>query len=256
MIPALALTTHTAGQPHQPTLVVLHCIGTDARLWKAQIDHLKELRRIVAVELPGHGGSPQGSGDTTIESYADDVIRTLDREGVEEFDLLGLSLGGMVGVALTLAHPKRVRKLIICDTRLDVPDQYHAMWDQLVEMAQGPGMHSVADFMIKRWFGTGERAANPQVEDIRVQVRQTSVDGFVTAARAIQKLDLAAKVSKLTIPTLFIVGSEDGALPQVMSDLHERVRGSEITVLPNAGHLSNVDQPDAFARAVRDFLVR
>ncbi|HEY4134866.1 MAG TPA: alpha/beta fold hydrolase [Alphaproteobacteria bacterium] len=256
MFPLPALTTHISGKLDQPALVVLHAIGTDARLWTKQADHLDSVRRIIAVEFPGHGGSPLPDGNETIERYADYVIHTLDQMGVREFDLLGLSLGGMVAVALTLAHPERVRRLIICDTRLDVPEQYYAMWDLLVEMAQTQGMDTVADFMVKRWFGDGKRAENPQIDEIREQLRQTSVNGFVTAARAIQKLDLLPQVGKLNVPTLFLVGSEDGALPDLMSHMHGEVADSQLAVLPDAGHLSNVDQAQAFTQAVRDFLTR
>lgn len=168
--------------------------------------------------------------------------------------MVGLSLGGMVAAAVALDHPARIRTLTICDARLDAPDDYRALWDRLIGLATGEGMDAVANFMVERWFGRGQRAANPRVAEIVAAVRRTPRQGFEAAARAIQALNLLERVGSIAAPTLLVVGDEDGVLPDVMIEILGRMRNAKLVVIEGAGHLSNIDRPEAFTAALLDHL--
>lgn len=252
--PARPLAVRMSGPADGPPLVFLHSIGCDADMWRDQAIHFQDQRRVICIDLPGHGFSADIAAKPDMEDYARQVLGTLAGLKVDACDLVGLSLGGMVAAAAALLARDRVRRLVICDARLDAPADYRRMWDGLIALAESDGMDAVAAFMIKRWFGDGPRAANQRVARIEQTLRATPASGFLTAARAIQNLDLADRAGGIAIPTLLIVGSEDGVLPEVMEVLRQNIPGSALVTIPGAGHLSNIDQPDAFAAALREHL--
>ena len=235
-------------------VVLLHAIGTNHSLWDQQAEVWGRTHKIIRCDLPGYGESPPAKPPFTMFSYADAVVGMLDQLNIAAAHIVGLSLGGMIGSALALAHPERVQSLVIADARVDAPDEYRAIWDTLIGMAEKEGMAAVAAFMLNRWFG--DRAAQPDAGILAVakSLDVTSADGFIASARAIQQLDYLNRVAEISCPTLLLVGANDGVLPDVMADIHRRIPGSMYQVIEGAGHLANIDQPETFTNAVTRFL--
>ena len=248
------LAARLSGAPESPPLVLLHSIGTDAGMWQPQLAALQAGHRVIALDLPGHGASAGDLCAAEMAAYAARVVETLDSYAIENCDLVGLSLGGMVAAAFALQYPERLQRLVICDARLDAPAEYQTLWDDLIARTGEDGMDAVAAFMTERWFGTGVRAENPQVREIAAVLRRTPAAGFIRAAEAIRNMDLLAQAGDITAPSLLLVGAKDGVLPELMGELCGAMPRARLEILPEAGHLSNVDQPDAFSTAVLAFL--
>lgn len=250
------LACRLSGPPSAPPLVLLHCVGADSGMWAPQMAAFRAKRRVIAIDLPGHGDSSEIPAEPSMASFADRVAETLDALRIERCDMVGLSLGGMVAAAFALRYPQRLSRMAICDARLDAPKDYVALWDALIARAESEGMQAIAEAMTERWFGAAVGAADPEdVAAIRRTLRRGPVEGFTRAAKALQGLDMLSKAAQISAPTLLLVGQQDGVLPQAMADLELAMPRAELHVLPNAGHLSNIDQPDAFGRAVLDFVV-
>lgn len=122
-------------------------------------------------------------------------------------------------------------------------------------MARNGGMAALVDSTLSRWFPPETLAAKPaHVERVRAMILSTPANGFIGGSAALADHDYNAAVSTVTRPLLFIAGSRDGVTPAAMQDMHKRLPGSRYVELEGAGHISNLDRPAEFTRAVREFL--
>jgi 3-oxoadipate enol-lactonase len=169
---------------------------------------------------------------------------------------VGLSMGGMVGMELALRAPERMRSLAVCNARGSSPAQYRDAWVERSASVRTGGIESIVETSIGRWFTPGFLAHRVDaVEAMRGMVRGTSVDGYCGSAAALCELDHEKHLSQLTMPLLFLTGAQDqGAPPTVMKPMQQRALGSRYVELPDAGHISVVEQPQLFAEALIDFL--
>ncbi|MBL0422812.1 alpha/beta fold hydrolase [Ramlibacter sp. AW1] len=254
--PACRLAVHQWGDPAAPAVVMNHSILASSRMWDDQARLLASRGyQVLCLDTRGHGQSDAAAPPYRTEDLAADTLRVLDAFGVERAHYVGLSLGGMTGFALGIEHGERLRSLCICDARADTPPAMTGMWDERITAAQAQGCASLARVTLERWFGPAFIARAPEVvRSLEQAIAQTQVDGFVGCARAIQQLDHLRRVGEIRVPTTFIVGADDGPLPQAMRDLQALVPGARLEVIEDAGHLPNVEQPAAFnAALVRHF---
>jgi 3-oxoadipate enol-lactonase len=186
----------------------------------------------------------------------EDVVALMDHHGIEKATYMGLSLGGMIGLGLTLKHPARVEKLVCCDARADAPEPYIKGWDERLAVIDREGMQGILQSTIERWLAPSFRKENPEVvAQVEQMILSTPVAGYKGAAEALKKLDYLKDLSRIAVPTLFVVGSEDaGAPPDVMQRMAEAVPGARLAVVPGAAHLANIDNAAGFYEAVADFL--
>ena len=162
----------------------------------------------------------------------------------------------MTGLALARTCPERLGRFVCADSRADAPDGTKALWDSRVAAARKDGMASLIDATLGRWFTGAFLRWNPPVLDtVRHMIANTSLDGYAGCAAAVAGLDLAASLPALRVPTLFLVGDQDpSTTPAVTRAMHEAAPGSQYWEIPGGSHLCNVEQPDAFNRAMIDFL--
>lgn len=242
------------GDPKNPAIVMTHSILSSAAMWDEQAALLADRGwYVVRVDTTGHGDSPAPTTDAvTMDSLAADTVAVLDALGINQAHYVGLSLGGMSGFGLGIRHGARFLSLVLCDARADAPPAVAAPWDERIAMAEQHGTCApLAAPTIERWFGREFVAANPAIaERFQGIAAATSVKGFVGCARAIQGLDYLAGVSGIETPVSMIVGSNDGVLPDAMRALQLHIPDSTLEMIPNAGHLPNVDQPVAFNAAL------
>jgi 3-oxoadipate enol-lactonase len=246
----VSLDYRVDGPETGPALVLSNSIGTTTELWKGQIHALAQTFRVVRYDHPGHGGSPDPEGPVTVESLARSVVELLDRLELERASFCGLSLGGMVGMALALNAPDRVDRLVLCCTSayLGPPEGWH----ERARIVRSQGMSAIAERIAGRWFSDRFRETSPEtVTYFLSMLAEIRADGYAACCEAIAAWDARAVLGAIRAPTLVIAGAEDVATPPAeAASLAGSIPGAELTVLPDAAHLANVEQPEHFTQAL------
>ena len=244
------------GPADAPVVMFSTSLMCDHNMWSKQVDDLTSKYRVLRYDTRGHGGSEASPGPYTLDLLADDAAALLAALGIEYAHFVGLSLGGFIGQALACRHPGAVSSLVLCDTACHMPPE--SMWDERIETARSEGMEPFPEIMVQRWFTQGFRDANPhKMESIKTMIRRTSVDGMVGCCHAAKKMNHAPILKDIAAPTLVMVGEHDPGTPvSAAKVLHDGITGSELRLIDDAAHLSNVEQPKQFNAALLDFLSR
>jgi len=245
----------------EPALVLLHAFPLHAGMWAPQIEALSPTHRVVAPDFLGFGGSdaPESMYRYTMLGFADMVAGLLDHLGLERVVLGGLSMGGYVAFAFLRQYAERVSALILADTRAgaDTSMVFDRRTDQQDQVAR-IGTTALIETLLAGLLCDDTRANRLElVEQVRRLMANTPA-GFIGALEAMKyRPDATGELASITVPTLVIVGEEDSpAPPDVAQEMHERIRGSELAILPHAGHLTNLEAADEFNAAVAAFLAR
>ena len=227
-------------------------------MWDPQAAVLAQRYRVLRYDTRGHGGSDAPAGAYSLEQLAEDARGLLKALGIAQTHWVGLSMGGMIGQTLALSTPGILRSLSLCDTSSRVPPEAGHLWDERIAIAESRGMEPHVEPTIARWFTPKFIESRPDVVDpVRAMIRRTSPRGYAGCCHAIRRLDLTDRLGAITLPTLIVVGDQDVGTPVAASQaIHERIKGSELVILESASHLSNLEQPAAFTRAVESFLRR
>jgi 3-oxoadipate enol-lactonase len=239
-------------------LLLLHAFPLNARMWEGQLALADRGWRIIAPQLRGVDGAPGDPPAMSMDDYAGDVIDLLDALHIKAAVVGGLSMGGYVAFALLRHAARYVQGLILADTRpqADTPEAV-AGRTRLLQVVRDKGASAVADEMLPRLLGETTRASRPDVvERVRALVLANSADAIAGAIRALMsRPDSTPLLSTIHVPTLIIVGDEDTVTPRPLAEEMQRaIAGAELHVIPGAGHLTNLEQPDAFDDALARFL--
>jgi len=243
-------------------LVLVHGYTGNLRNWIFQIPVLSQWYRTVSLDLRGHGltDSPSHPEDYSLERLADDIYGLLRALGIGECYLCGHSTGGMVAQEFFLAHPEMVRALILVDTTADRPTGAEVGdGARLVQMAREQGMEAVFEEMLRTspLFSTLAAVSSFVIEKWREQFLLTSVEGYVYCAQAIQgRRPLLDELYRIQVPTLIVCGALDEAFLEASRQMHERIAGSELAIIPGCGHNPIIERAQEFSRIVASFLER
>jgi 3-oxoadipate enol-lactonase len=245
-----------SGNETGPWVTLSHSHATDIALWRHQVEALAADYHVLAYEVRGHGKSPATPPPYTIEMLSDDVIALWDGLGITRSHFIGLSLGGTTGLGIAIRYPERLVKLIACDCHGQAHPPFKAAWEPRIELAQNSGMAALVASTLDRWFEPDVQAREPGLmAEVTRMITETSVDGYVGAARALQGINYGDRLTHITVPTLYIAGAQDkGAAAAGVKQMHEATPGSQFVEIDPAGHLSCLENPAAFNRAVLDFL--
>jgi 3-oxoadipate enol-lactonase len=243
------------GPEGAPWLVLSNSLACNVSMWDPQAADLKRSLRVLRYDQRGHGQTEAPAGRYTFELLMADVIGLMDALSIARAHFAGLSMGGATGLGLAQRHPDRFDRIIICDSPCASTPATAQQWEERIVVAQEKGMDALVEPTITRWFPPETVAANPpHLDRVRQMIRTTPVNGFIGCAAALANHDFRSQVGSVTRPVLFVVGEKDGTTPAAMRQIHETLQGSKFVQLPGAGHISSLDQPDAFTRAVREFL--
>ena len=244
------------GKEEGPVLVLSHSLGCSLEMWNPQMASLESRFRVLRYDTRGHGGTEAPAGAYTFDLLTEDVIGLLDALDLSQVHFIGLSMGGMIGQYLALKYPQRLRSLILCDTAAVVSKENQPVWQARIDAARENGLRALVDATLERWFSPPFlNADSPMVALIRRQFLATPVKGYLGCSEAIRNLNTLHRLSEIEIPALIIVGEEDPGTPvSAARAIHERIRNSRLLVIPAARHLTNVEQPEVFNRAILDFL--
>jgi 3-oxoadipate enol-lactonase len=245
-----------SGRQGAPVVMMSHSLGCNLALWNYQLEALEPYFRVLRYDTRGHGGSEATEGAYSLKQLGFDAMALMDALGVERVHWVGISMGGMIGQELALNHPDRLLSLSLCDTAALLPSEAQPLWQERIETAWTKGLGALIEATLERWFTPAFLAKNPpQVEGIRGQFLATPVAGYVGCSEAIRGLNYLDRLPEIQMPTLIIVGEDDPGTPVAVSkEIHARIAGSRLVVLPQAAHLSNVEQSQAFNQGLLEFL--
>jgi 3-oxoadipate enol-lactonase len=245
----------TDGPEGAPVVVLSHSIATTLEMWAPQVPALEPRYRVLRYDTRGHGESAVGEADYGFELLAADVVALLDHLAIERCHFVGLSLGGMIGMALALAAPERLLSLALCNTMSALPEGADAMWVERIASVRDRGVAALAEATVGRWFTAPYVARNAGFEPVRAMIGATPAEGYVGCCQAILGVDFSSRLGAIRLPTLIVAGADDQATPVARSeDIQRRIPDSRLEVLPEAAHLSNWERPEAFNRALLGFL--
>ncbi len=253
----VALNCEIEGREGAPWLTFSNSLATNLHMWDEQAAALADDFRILRYDKRGHGQSDVPEGPYDFSMLVGDVIGLWDALGIGRSHFVGLSIGGMTAMGLGIHHADRLRSIVISNAIAEAPEPFVAAWDERIAIVDEKGMHALAAPTVERWSSDEFfNSETPILDDLRAMVAATPAGGFVGCARALQGLDFEKSLGEIRIPTLFIAGKEDGATPaSTMSRIARLVEGAQYVELSPAGHLSNIEQPDGYTAALRDFLL-
>lgn len=248
------LTWYTVGDELARPLVMIHALGADSQMWDSQLPELSAMRRVVMVDLPGHGNSAANPGSYTIRDLGEDILDIATTVGAAEFDLCGMSLGGLISLWMAAQAPDRVMALVASNTAARVGTE--EIWQARIDAVAEGGMDAVAEGALGRFFTSDFASENPDVFDRTARsLRGTDSGAYMACCAALRDADLRELVEAIRCPTLVIGASQDISTPPEESVwLHEHIEGSSLVILEGAPHLANLQQPEAWSGAVTRFL--
>ena len=245
-----------SGKEGAPWLTFSNSLGTNYTMWDKQADIYGAEFRVLQYDTRGHGQTEIPQGDYTWKQLTNDVISLWDILGIKQSHFVGLSLGGMTGIGLALNYADRLLSLTACDCRADAPPSFQNMWDKRCAGIEDEGMAATYDMTMATWFTESFlNSGNKIIKEVSKMVMSTSVDGYLGCVGALRKLNYKKRMTEIKTPTLFISGEFDGPHPAEMKAMHELVLGSFFKIIPNAAHISNMEQPDIFNHHLNDFLI-
>ena len=244
------------GQADGPAIVFSNSLGTDHRLWDRQMPAVAERFRVVRYEACGHGVSDLPRGPVTIERLALGLIALLDHLGIDRAVVCGCSLGGVIALWLAVNRPERLTGAVLANTGAKIGT--NESWDARIAAVRAGGTGAVRDQVLRRFLTPEFRARDPETTAvIGTMIGATNPDGYIAACEALRATDLRAEASGVRVPVLIVGGERDQSTPPELSrELHASIGGSELVMIADAAHLSNVEQPALFNAALVRFLGR
>ena len=243
-----------SGKEGAPWLVLSHSLACSVRMWDPQVEAFKDKFRILNYDMRGHGATSAPQGPYTLDMLADDVLGLMKHLKIQKAAYCGLSIGGMIGQTLALKSPGSFTKMVLADTTHTQPPEALKQWEDRINIATTKGMAGLVDGTMERRFTEPYRKKNSlEFQKIRNLVLKTPVTGFVGCGQAIMKLNTTARLKEIKLPVLAIAGEADPSAPGTRH-IGENVPGARYVGIPNAAHIANVEQAEAFNRALREFL--
>jgi len=245
-----------AGHP----LLFVHGFPLDHSMWKAQLDYFESGYRVIAPDLRGFGASQGASSLVTMQDFADDLAGLLDEMKIREpVTFCGLSMGGYIAWQFAERHPHRLSRLILCDTKATAdPESARLQRLELADRVEREGPDFFVDTILKKIFAPATFASQPEL--IRTYrdsvIRQINPQAIAGASRGMaERPDFTERVGGITVPTLLLCGSDDTLTPpDQMEQLADMMYRAKFQLIPGAGHMAPVENPQAVNDAIARFL--
>ena len=234
-------------------ILFLHGVGSDKSVWAPQLEHFGASRPAVAIDYPGYGES-DAKPNSTRDDFAKAALAALDAQEIERAHICGLSLGGVVALALNALSPDRCASLILADSFAVHPDGA-AIFKRSADASRASPMRALAEARAPALLGEAARGDAALVAQVIETMAAIDPAAYRQGAEAVWLANQRERVAAVAVPTLVIVGSEDSITPPALSrDLADMIRGARLVEIAGAGHLTNIEAPAAFNRAVAGFL--
>ncbi|WP_101340951.1 3-oxoadipate enol-lactonase [Cereibacter azotoformans] len=248
----LHLNYREEGDPTGAPVVFAHALGSDLRIWDNLLPLLPPSLRLVRYDLRGHGGSSTPEPPYAMGALIRDAERLMEALSIRDAVFVGCSIGGMIAQGIAVKRLDLIRALVLCDTaaKIGTPE----IWQDRIAQVRSYGLESLADPTMKRWFAPAFRAS-PEGQLWRERYMAGDPDGYAGGAAAIAGTDFYTTTASLTLPTLVLVGSEDGSTPpDLVRETAGLIKGSRFEIIRGAGHVPSIDKPSEMARLLTEFL--
>jgi 3-oxoadipate enol-lactonase len=241
------------GRDGAPWITFSNSLCTDLGMWAPQVAAFRDQFRILRYDTRGHGESDVPSGPYTPNMMAADVVGLWDALGIERSHFVGLSMGGVIGLALALDHPGRLLSVAVCDSRANSHAVHMERWAARTKGAEEQGMEWLARDFTGHWFTPTAHAAKLSwIEPVRKMVEATKLEGYVAGVNVVTSVDFRPRLPDLDgRKMLFLAGAQDiGDFPDQAKAMSRAVPGSTCVLIEGAAHLCNLEKPGDFNRAI------
>ena len=235
-------------------MVLSNSLGTTLAMWEPQMAALSAHFAVLRYDHPGHGQSRGDAPVSSVEGLARRVLDILDEREIPQASFCGLSLGGAVGMWLAMNAPERIDRLVLACTSMRFGTREN--WLQRAATVRSCGLEAVADAVLALWFTPRtHRTAPALVSEYREMMVSAEREGYAGCCEALADWEPGDALRTIRAPALVLAGSEDPATPPAQGEaIRERIPGAQMSVLAGAGHLANLEQPEAFTQLVLDHL--
>jgi 3-oxoadipate enol-lactonase len=246
----VAIGYDEAGVGGPTPIVFLHGVGSDKSVWRPQLDHFKSDRRAIAFDYPGYGDSDGAPEGTTRDDYAAIILAAMTELKVRRAHVCGLSLGGVVAMAMYAAWPKRIASLILADTFAEHPEG-QSIYERSITASED--LRALAEGRVDVLL------AQPADPAVRSEVIETMAridpEAYRVGAKAVWLAEQRERAAAIRLPTLVLCGSEDRVTPPALSTaLARMIPGAQYVAVEHAGHISNLERPVEFNTLVGAFV--
>jgi len=254
----LTVSYNDHGPEDAPVIIFIHGFPFNKSMWDVQVDALKDNYRVIAYDIRGHGNSDPGIDDFFIELFVNDLLRLMEKLGIEKSILCGLSLGGYIALNAVLKFPKRFDALILNDTQCiaDTPEIKENRCLAIIRIMK-KGVEQYADESIINLFALQSFIKKQNViTAVKEMILNTPKQTLCNTLHALaERRDICNQLQEIDIPVLIMVGKEDKITPiAAAQQMHEKIRDSTLKIIPHAGHVTNLENPTAFKFQLVKFL--
>lgn len=243
----------TFGEATKPALIFSNSLGTNFKMWQAQIDFFQQDFFVICYDTRGHGASSAPQGPYSIDQLGQDVVNLLDHLNVEKAAFCGISMGGLTGQWLAIHRPERFNQVVVCNTAAKIGQEQ--AWNDRAALVREQGLQPIASTAASRWFTEPFIQSNATVvNNLQNDLAVGSAEGYASCCEALAKADVREQLKDITVPVLVVAGQQDPVTTVVDGQfMVERIANSQLFEI-NASHISNVELPNEFNQAVKQFI--
>ncbi len=251
----IVLHHQVIGKPGAPALVFSNSLGSDFRIWQEVAPAFADRFRVVLYDKRGHGLSDAPPAPYTMDDHTDDLLALLDRLGIGNAALVGLSVGGMIAQRAAVRAPDRVTALVLCCTAAKIGTPQ--LWaERISAVERSGGIGPIAENVLERWFTPDFREKRrDDLAGWRNMLVRIPAHGYAGTCAAIRNADLTADAGRIAAPTLCVAGDQDGSTPpDVVRSTASLVPGARFELIDGCGHIPCVEKPAVLGRLIHNHL--
>ena len=243
----------TFGDAAKPALIFSNSLGTNFKMWQAQIDFFQQDFFVICYDTRGHGASSAPQGPYSIDQLGQDVVNLLDHLNVEKATFCGISMGGLTGQWLAIHRPERFNQVVVCNTAAKIGQEQ--AWNDRAALVREQGLQPIASTAASRWFTEPFIQSNATVvNNLQNDLAASSAEGYASCCEALAKADVREQLTDITVPVLVVAGQQDPITTVADAQfMVERIANSQLFEI-NASHISNVELPNELNQAVKQFI--
>jgi 3-oxoadipate enol-lactonase len=249
-------TIHYETQGEGPPIVFVHGLGGTSNVWHAQRLALSRYLRVVAFDLTGSGRSDKGRRSYSIESWADENAGLMDQLGLQDAVIVGHSMGTVIVQHFAARYPQKTKAIVLAGALTELPPPGKEAFAKRAETVEKEGMIGVADAVLQGALSPGTRERNPALTGmVREMLLSNDPGCYAGHCRALMAGSARADQSRISCPTLLVVGDQDPVTPlAAQRQIASAIPGSRIRIVPNTAHLTMLETPEAFNAILLEFL--